>query len=53
MKIPHIYLEDMIEAIELIQKYLSDMNKERFSRDTETQDAVIRRLMIIGEAAGK
>jgi uncharacterized protein with HEPN domain len=53
MKIPHVYIEDMIEAIELVQKYLSGISEEQFSRDTETQDAVIRRLMIIGEAASK
>ena len=53
MKIPHVYLEDMIEAIELINKYLTGFNEEQFSRTTELQDAVIRRLMIIGEAATK
>jgi uncharacterized protein with HEPN domain len=53
MKIPHIYIEDMIEAVELIQKYLTDVSEVQFSQDTELQDAVIRRLMIIGEAASK
>ena len=43
----------MIEAIELIQKYLTGVEEEQFSRDSALQDAVIRRLMIIGEAATK
>ena len=53
MKIPHVYIEDMIEAIELVQKYLGDVSEEQFSRDTQLQDAVLLRLMIIGEAASK
>lgn len=43
----------MIEAIELIQKYLTGVMEIQFSADTELQDAVIRRAMIIGEAAAK
>lgn len=53
MKIPHVYLEDMVEAIEKVEKYLNGVNEEQFSHDTILQDAVIRRLMIIGEAATK
>jgi|WetSurMetagenome_2_1015567.scaffolds.fasta_scaffold1450872_1 uncharacterized protein with HEPN domain len=53
MKIPHVYIEDMIEAIELINSYLKDVPEDQFSRNTEQQDAVIRRLSIIGEAATK
>lgn len=53
MKVPNFYIEDMIEAIELVQKYLTGISELNFSRDTELQDAVIRRLMIIGEAATK
>lgn len=53
MKIPNFYLEDMLEAIDLVQKYLHKIDEIQFSRDTALQDAVIRRLMIIGEAATK
>lgn len=53
MKIQNFYIEDMIEAIELIQEYLRGANEVDFSRNKEQQDAVIRRLMIIGEAATK
>ena len=53
MKIPNFIVEDMIESIDLIQVYLQDTTEEQFFRNTELQDAVIRRLMIIGEAATK
>jgi uncharacterized protein with HEPN domain len=53
MKIPNVYIEDMIEAIELVQRYLSGISEEQFSRNTELQDAVVLRLMIIGESAAK
>ncbi len=53
MKIPNFYIEDMLEAIELVQQYLHGITEEQFSRDREIQDAVIMRLMIIGEAATK
>lgn len=53
MKVPNFYIEDMLEAIELIQTYLKDASEDSFMQTTELQDAVIRRLMIIGEAATK
>ena len=52
-KIPHVYLDDMIEAIDLVEQYVQSISEEVFSRDTKLQDAVIRRLSIIGEAARK
>lgn len=46
-----VYIDDMLEAIEKIAEYVADGDDVRFSRDTQQQDAVIRRLSIIGEAA--
>ncbi|MBI3559842.1 DUF86 domain-containing protein [Candidatus Gottesmanbacteria bacterium] len=46
-----LYLKDMLESIELVEQYVSGVKEEDFSRDKEKQDSVIRRLMIIGEAA--
>ena len=43
----------MLEAIALVQEYLKNCTEEKFSRDKATQDAVIYRLMIIGESATK
>ncbi|MGD0922074.1 MAG: DUF86 domain-containing protein [Terriglobia bacterium] len=44
-------LLDILEAARLAAAYVSTKTKEEFLRDTQCQDAVIRRLEIIGEAA--
>ena len=41
MKVQNFYIEDMIEAIELVQEYLHDVTEIDFSRNKELQDAVI------------
>jgi len=46
-----VFVNDMLEAIALIEEYVSGVTEVNFSRDKEKQDSVIRRLMIIGEAA--
>jgi hypothetical protein len=45
------YLDDILEAIHQIQSYLADQGEEIFTKDRKTQDAIIRNLEIIGEAA--
>ena len=45
------YLLDILEAAKLAAAYVSAKTKEEFILDTQCQDAVIRRLEIIGEAA--
>lgn len=45
-----LYLDDILESIEKIEEYTKSLSEEEFSRNTETQDAVLRRLAIIGEA---
>jgi uncharacterized protein with HEPN domain len=45
------YLLDKLEAAKLAATYVAAKTKEEFDRDTQCQDAVIRRLEIIGEAA--
>ena len=46
-----IYLHDIIDSIDLIESYLTGASYEKFLENEELQDAVIRRLQIIGEAA--
>nr|VFK16840.1 MAG: Uncharacterized conserved protein, contains HEPN domain [Candidatus Kentron sp. LFY] len=46
------YLEHIRQAIDRIQRYLADVDHAAFLLDEEKQDAVIRNLEIIGEAAG-
>ena len=50
LRIPD-YLEHIIEAIERIDEYLADVSEVTFLEDRKTQDAVIRNIEIIGEAA--
>lgn len=47
-----LYLDDILEAIHQIRTYVEDLDEESFTKDRKTQDAVIRNLEIIGEAAG-
>lgn len=44
---------DIFKAAKLALSYLEGETKEEFFKDTQCQDAVIRRLEIIGEAAGR
>lgn len=50
-KDPRIYLVHMIECIDAIAGYIADLDRDAFSLDGLAQDAVQRRLGIIGEAA--
>ncbi len=49
-KQPLIYLEDILKAIEKIEKYTRNMSKEEFLANELVVDAVVRNLEIIGEA---
>lgn len=44
------YLEDIQESTALVRQYIADMAYSDFETDRKTQDAVIRRFEIIGEA---
>ena len=45
-----LFLQDIKECIIKIERYLGDISEEQFYLNEELQDAVIRRLEIIGEA---
>lgn len=45
-------VNDILDAITAIQQYIAGMSYEDFVADRKTVDAVIRNLIIIGEAAG-
>ncbi len=47
-----LYLDDILDAIHQIRTYMEGLDEEAFTTDRKTQDAVIRNLEIIGEAAG-
>lgn len=41
---------DMLEAARLVQRYTTDISFQESQEDIEKQDAVVRRIEIIGEA---
>ncbi|MDP8253916.1 MAG: DUF86 domain-containing protein [Candidatus Kaelpia aquatica] len=46
-----VYIEDISEAISKIEEYMKSLNSENdFYNNTQVQDAVLRRLEIMGEA---
>jgi uncharacterized protein with HEPN domain len=50
IKNPQIYIRHILESIEAVADYIDGVSKKDFLADTEKQDAVIRRIGIIGEA---
>ena len=49
-KDPKVFLVHILESIELINEYAKKFSEDQFHKDRLLQDAVIRRLEIIGEA---
>jgi uncharacterized protein with HEPN domain len=47
---PIVYLNDILESIELIESFIATIDEDSFYENVEKQDAVLRRLEIIGEA---
>jgi len=45
-----VYLADILDAIQKIEEYTKERSEEDFCNNTQMQDAVLRRLEIIGEA---
>ena len=50
-KDPTTYIKHILECINLIEEYTEDKTIDDFLESTQLQDAVIRRMEIIGEAA--
>jgi len=48
-----LYVDDILEAITKIRAYIAGCDYPAFEMDTKTQDAVVRNLEIIGEAAAR
>ena len=49
-KDPKIFIEHILECIERIEEYVKRTTKDKFSESVQLQDAVVRRIEIIGEA---
>ena len=52
-KDPLVYIDDIRDSIEAIKRYTAGLTKDDFFNSTEKQDAVYRRLELIGEAANR
>ena len=46
-----VYFQDMLEAVQRILGYVDRLDYDSFSADIKTQDAVMRNLEVLGEAA--
>ena len=51
MKDDQVYIEHILEAIERIEDYTNDLSDSDFLENNMVQDAVMRQIEIIGEAA--
>lgn len=49
-KDPGVFLEHILECINLIEVYSEEVAEAEFARSTPLQDMVVRRIEIIGEA---
>ncbi len=45
-----VYIEDILDSITKIQQYTQTIDEQDFLTNTQLQDAVLRRLEIMGEA---
>lgn len=50
-KDPIIYIDDILDSIKISREYIGNLSKDQFFNSLQIQDAVCRRLQIIGEAA--
>lgn len=50
---PDVLLREMLDCIKLIQQYVVGQSEADFKLNQEKQDAVVRRLEILGEAAAQ
>ncbi len=48
-----VHLLDILDSARRIRTYVGGVTRDEFLRDTRLQDSVVRRLEIIGEAAGR
>ena len=45
-----LFIEDILESIKLIEKYIKNISKENLDNNQKLKDSIVRRLEIIGEA---
>ncbi|MCX6822164.1 MAG: DUF86 domain-containing protein [Candidatus Aenigmarchaeota archaeon] len=45
-----VFIKHILESIERIEEYVKEISEKQFFEETQVQDAIIRRIEIIGEA---
>jgi uncharacterized protein with HEPN domain len=45
-----LYIEDILASMDRIKEYTRGLDEQSFSENAQTQDAVLRRLEVMGEA---
>lgn len=45
-----VYIDDIVQSVAKIEEYTKDISEDNFHENTLIQDAVLRRLEVIGEA---
>lgn len=50
IKDANVYLSDILESVTLIESYMSGVDYDHFLLNRQVQDAVVKRLEVIGEA---
>lgn len=53
MRSDRLYLADMLDAIEAIERFTAGMDETAFLASELVQSAVLQKLSVIGEAAGR
>jgi uncharacterized protein with HEPN domain len=53
MRSDRLYLTDILEAADAIDRFLADMGEGDFLADELRQSAILQKLMVIGEAAAR
>jgi len=53
MPLEQLYLTDIFEAAEAVEKFCSKITYEQFEGDDMRRSAVLQKLIVIGEAAGR
>jgi len=48
-----LLVDDIVDAIDRIQRYTAGMSQREFERDDKCCDAVVRNIEIVGEAANR
>ena len=48
-----LYLRHMLDALERLKQYVARTSRQAFDDDSLVQDAIVRQLTVLGEAAGK